>query len=59
MLEEYSATASELGAGSKNCFWRRVSADAFQLPLSSSATIHHQAFTRLRAQACGCWRSME
>ena len=59
MLEKYGATANELGAGSKNCLWRLVSADAFQLPLSPSATIHHQAFTRLLAQACGCWRSME
>ena len=36
MLEKYGVTANELrvvGGGSKNRLWRRIIADAFQLPL--------------------------
>ena len=36
MLEKYGVTAKELrvvGGGSKNRLWRRIIADAFQLPL--------------------------
>jgi xylulokinase len=36
MLEKYGVTATELrvvGGGSKNRLWRRIIADAFQLPL--------------------------